>query len=337
MINARFLNPMLAALILFGSGVSAYADVLPIGTVSTPVSITCKGAATNAKCVKVVVSCPNTDDITVDVADALPTGTPVGTVLLQSGGSGFGYFKGSPGYDFSSAYLAKQFEVVQTSWQSPWEDTGADHAGSPLVAACRPATIQYWVRNTYHKGGTSAPYCESGHSAGSGQVLYGLAHYGTGGIFDAVMVSAASALADFLESCTAPPNTRVEVCPGNLGGVTFAPSTSRKLDFPDSYSHTTSCENNPSVSDIAVWSASSVVSGSPTYSYPQTPISVYQCPNFNLAPGPGTFFFPNVTSTISSEKCATCSSEEYWDGSQTRFNEMVDQIMADCQPHHMPM
>jgi hypothetical protein len=81
---------------------------------------------------------------------------------------------------YAEDYFADSYQVVQTAWDSEWEDpSGNDHGGSIGYAACRPATFLSWVNtNLYgpiHQALSTAGMCVQGLSAGGGAGTYALA------------------------------------------------------------------------------------------------------------------------------------------------------------------
>src|SRR5260370_16766906 len=85
----------LATLLLTGFGTAPilgqsiperHPNVLSLGTVTVLGSVTCpNGATKGATCTSVNVACPGIPDLTATLGEALPTGTPKGTIILHSG------------------------------------------------------------------------------------------------------------------------------------------------------------------------------------------------------------------------------------------------------------
>src|SRR5258708_39648943 len=83
-------------------------------------SVTCpNGATKGATCTSVNVACPGIPDLTATLGEALPTGTPKGTIILHSGSGGTTLFNSG----FGSAYIGDGFRVLQLAWTTDWEET----------------------------------------------------------------------------------------------------------------------------------------------------------------------------------------------------------------------
>ena len=352
------------SLALFGLALAALcampnpgmAQALALGSVTNNGAVKCPSApgtaAKGAVCYAVTVNCPNTVPLSGWVAIANP-GAPIGTVTMMGAGPGTLFFTDT----FANKYLSLGYQTAQIAFASTWEDSGESPYGSVLAAACRPATLFNWVYANFHQGAKTLPYCLQGFSGGSGAVSYALTHYGLKSIADAAMFTAGPAMGDMVKGCTSPPgqlqyNAIPECGSGWRDYYTIYPTVGSVLSYPDKWEHTTTCSNNPSPADEAVWANTSIDSIPADYNYPQTKLSSFQCTG-NGAPGQGMFFFDNVEaqspSSISAFGCAHggsnsgptgCNGEMYWEDNgtgtldKTRFTQMITQMQTDCVARH---
>jgi hypothetical protein len=172
------------------------------------------GAFSGARCGRYTVSCAGVDDKAFYVAVLRPSVTARGNVLSFSAANG-DYFH----TENVREYLEAGFRTVLVAYEAPglakpaegsealgrsapvdhgteaWQCARAgcpayvqaDESG-PKDAACRPASIiQYFKKNL--DPGNDAGFCAQGHSAGSSQLAYALAHYGAEAWLDYVQLT----------------------------------------------------------------------------------------------------------------------------------------------------
>jgi hypothetical protein len=131
---------------------------LPTGTVtvdlSTPTCPTSAGWLSGVTCKHAFVTCPESNgsaSLGITYGYKTPgSGTINGTIVIfsHSGGITPEAFPGSEG-TIAGAYYGSNYQVVQTQWDSDWEDeSSAGTGGSIGLAACRPATFLQWVITT---------------------------------------------------------------------------------------------------------------------------------------------------------------------------------------------
>lgn len=322
------------------------ARALPLGSVVNHGEIRCPfmgeySAATGAACYSLTVSCPDTADIGARVAIA-NSSAKRGSITMMGAGPGQIFFTDL----FANKYVELGYQTAQIAFSAPWEDSGPG-AGSILKAACRPATVFDWIDKNFHPRSRSAPFCMQGYSAGGAAIAYALTHYGLKSEIDAAMLTAGPPFGDLYKGCTGGGPVPIAAC---------GPGAETYFRFPhngggsmlDRWEHTSTCSNNPTPLDEAIWRSSSIDSPGADFSYPQTKISSFQCLG-NEAPGQGLFFFDQLApSTISATHCARggspmdpsgCQREAYWlnfDGSvnQSRFDQMITQMQTDCVARH---
>ncbi len=141
-----------------------------------------------------------------------------GTIILFGGGGGTGPFdKG-----FVTPLFQQNNRIVQVMWDSAWEDTNLPGPGgkSILAAAERPATLIEHIFQEVHNSDRSKRFGIFGHSGGSGQVAYALAHYNAGDLVDCAMMSAGPVFGRIDRGCHPGQNGQNQaapkrVCPNN--------------------------------------------------------------------------------------------------------------------------
>jgi len=115
------------------SGPTLDTDPTVLGSATTS-DVGCPtGAPAGATCTALTISCPRLDDANVIVIASEPATTANATVLLHNNVGGEQLLDDG----FVDVYHAASFRVVQTSWQTDWEqsEVGIKHA------ACRYATL----------------------------------------------------------------------------------------------------------------------------------------------------------------------------------------------------
>jgi hypothetical protein len=177
----------------------------PLGTIaqSTAASaqIPCPAftaGAANATCYQLQVSCDAIADYYAYLKVNAPTGTPVGTVILGTGTGGTSLYDNDPSFTVGSfnggdtvvegllnlANANQGYTTVQVSFGDPFNPQPAQPngwlqgPGGVRRLACRYATVADWVHKNIHNSSTTAPYCATGNSAGSGAIGYAVSQYG---------------------------------------------------------------------------------------------------------------------------------------------------------------
>jgi hypothetical protein len=164
----------------------------PLGS-ATGQTITCPTVAgvSPGTCYSLVVSCPGIADLNGYLWVNLPSGTPVGTVLLTVGGTSTDLYADPNAFKFGAnvvdGLLSAGYITVQTTFGgvfNPNQIHGWEAGpGGIRRVACRYATLAQWVQVNIAAG---KPVCATGNSAGSALIGYALAHYDGGSIFTMV-------------------------------------------------------------------------------------------------------------------------------------------------------
>jgi hypothetical protein len=252
-----------------------------LGSVSGATTLpTCPdGFSAGETCYSATVSCPSTADIQVTFGVLTPAGAPNGTIAFFIGGGG----TVPAGGEYITSYAANGFQTVEVVWDTDWETTGT--TANVKTAACRPATLLYYIhQKVYQAGGM----CAQGFSAGSAAVAYALTEYGAGSYLDNVELESGPVLADMAAGCnpTSPP---VTVCAsgcntGQEGGWSDAPQFVNGDDDRINRWSGVSGNNVCTGSDIpssqyTAWKQMSVVDGLPdsTFSFPKTAMAGWLC------------------------------------------------------------
>ena len=173
----------------------------PLGTISNVQQLSAsqcpadsKGNLANGTCYSMTVSCDGVSDFTtylkVNAAAA-----PVGTVLFVIGGGGNGLYDSNPswayGYETVENVFSANLNTVQVSFGAPFTSNQPNGwlqgPGGVRRLACRYATVADWVYNNpkminaKSTTSTSAPFCATGNSGGSGVLAYAAFEYGLAG------------------------------------------------------------------------------------------------------------------------------------------------------------
>jgi hypothetical protein len=331
---------MTALLILGFSTISAFGQstegkvpkALPLGTVTVLGPATCPGGATKgATCTSVKVACPGIPDLTAILGEAIPSGTPRGTIILHSGSGGTTFLNSG----FGTPYVNDGFRVVQLAWTTDWEDTGGVGLKS---ASCRGATVFKYVFDNVHGGDRTTGFCAQGTSGGGAAIAYSLAQYGLANFFDYVIIAAGPGVARMDYGCdqalyTGPP---LDLC----SEITSAPYTYFSGGKVNTWENTTTCDaKSPLSSDIKKWAADSIVTSGANFTYPKTAMSWYFCatPPVNNSTGEGKFLIDRVVpkNNPPDVSCYTgvCKGEAVWQDVNA-FNATQSEMVAQCVPNH---
>ena len=331
----------LATLLLIGFGTAPilgqsiperHPNILSLGTVTVLGSVTCpNGATKGATCTSVNVACPGIPDLTATLGEALPTGTPKGTIILHSGSGGTTFFNSG----FGSAYIGDGFRVVQLAWTTDWEDTGGVGLKS---ASCRGATVFKYVFDNVHNKDRSTGFCAQGTSGGGAAIAYSLTQYGLGNFFDYVVIAAGPGVARMDYGCDKALYTGG---PLNLCSlITNAPYTYFSGGKVNSWENTTTCDaKSPLSSDIKKWAADSIVAPGANFTYPKTAMSWYFCatPPVNNSTGEGKFLIDRVIPKNNPPDVScysgVCQGEAVWQDPNA-FNATQNEMIAQCVPNH---
>jgi hypothetical protein len=109
--------------------------------------------------------------------------------------------------------------IVYVEWASAWERASSNSMYENILhAACRPATLLYWINGS---GGPhpSGAMCAQGKSAGSAAIAYSMSWYGAGSYLKNVELLAGPVLSRIDDGCKTSPPT-VSMCPS--GGICTA-------------------------------------------------------------------------------------------------------------------
>jgi len=178
----------------------------PLGTVtSSSVLGSCPGGGlAGGTCYQVNISCDGIDDWSAYVKVNSPTGTPIGTVILGTGSGGSTLYDNDPEFFYGTnndtngggavvqGVLNAGYTTVQVSFGAPFDSSPntangwLQGPGGVRRLACRYATLAQWIYQNIHNSSTSAPFCATGNSGGSGAIGYAVFNYGLETIFTMV-------------------------------------------------------------------------------------------------------------------------------------------------------
>jgi hypothetical protein len=191
----------LLALSCFGLAIPAHA-VDPIGRASATTTPCPPGGATNGQCYRVTVTkCPGAESFYAGVKLNRASGSPIGAVLLTTGGGGNHWYDNDPSFKIAANCAgncglqaiqdlnAAGYITIQTNF-SDQDNSTAQFAGwltgsttvsnGPRELACRYATVAHWAWTSLLRGDAAIPVCATGNSGGSAALAYALSHYGLG-------------------------------------------------------------------------------------------------------------------------------------------------------------
>jgi hypothetical protein len=179
----------------------------PLGTASGQ-TITCPAdpnITIGGTCYSVALSCAGIADFNASLWVNTPTTTPVGTVMLTSGGNGDGLYWNSFafGSNVVNGLLQAGYITVQTSFGQNFTNTPAAGwvagPGGIRRVACRYAALAKWVQD--HINPSATAMCATGNSGGAALIGYALTHYGEESLFKMVEPTSGSPISRLDYSC----------------------------------------------------------------------------------------------------------------------------------------
>jgi hypothetical protein len=278
------------------------------------------------QCGKYAVSCGggDVDDMNFFAAVVPPaTAPPRGTILSFSGEAGHGFHT-----ENVQEYAGAGFRVVMIAWESQFQPSGYYQAWQcatedcaryvdagdpgPKESACRPAEIVRYFKELYDPDNELA-YCAQGHSAGSSQIAYALAHHGADAYLDYVQLTGWTPFARPDYGCdpdrynaTGRRNYAGENPDGTMQEVTGRPFAydatadfARELIDQVFGLQPNECGANPArgVSDgtFARLGAGGIVSNGADYVHPNTVVDAFACASDeSMVDGNGAWYFERV-------------------------------------------
>jgi uncharacterized protein YjdB len=279
----------------------------PLGTPSAS-NIVCPASSIAGSCYAVTLSCPNINTFTGYVKVTYPTGTPLGTVLFGSGGSGNALYEAfTYGNTTLNTVLQGGFTLAQISWGQPFTPNQPNGwqtgPGGIRAVACRYATLAQWIYTNIHLANTTAPFCATGNSSAAELIGQSLAHYGQSSIFAMV------------EPTSGPPFARQDwACDCSQQGVTnpcgtfwsYCIGVGDAQNFVDpAYAPPVSCSqevSNHSTTYDSIFLKDSVMSPDAVLTYPNTFVKFLYGGADTNAPNHGHLFADAIT-TSKAEAC----------------------------------
>jgi hypothetical protein len=307
---------------------------------ATATSIACptSAAGISGTCYSVALSCPDTSDLIGYVKVTFPTGTPVGTVVFTTGGSGTDLYESHFTYGPTTlnAVLGGGYTLAQISWGEPFT-TGQTAGwvtgpGGMRAVGCRYATLAQWIYNNIHLANTAAPFCATGNSGGAAEIGLALAHYGMGSIFAMVEPTSGPPFSrqDWGCDCSHPQvtdpcgNTATNYCVG-LGNA---------QDYIDpAYTAPVSCsyevENRSTIYD-STFLNDSVLSPDAELNYPNTFVNIrYGGADRSCASNQGHLWYSAITSS-KAESCIAGAPHEI-PSDQTGAQDIANDLLKYCK------
>jgi len=313
---------MVLGVVLFSTLATAQ---LPIGTVTNPVSVTCKGFQKHAVCTQYTVTCPNIAPATV-VVGVNAGGAPI----FLMNGSGWT----SPGSnDFAAAYIADGYTVIEASFTNSWELVGTGYTANVMNAACGPATVLSYVAN-------GSRIAAQGGSAGSAALGYAMSWYGLSNLVSVAEMASGPVFSNIELGCEYPQAGAVTILPTNGAPWTdfpyFAIGIPTLLTTYTGYA----CEPKQGSSDKAnqAWLNQSINAPGALTAFPNTYLSMWLCETAqqtNNSAAQGYLWISTVTTPWQLTAMTGCAGDENPEKATTPQGlDGFDAIKADLEGHY---
>jgi len=294
----------------------------------TQAACTGKGL-TGGTCYSVALTCPNVNSATANVKVLVPTGTPLGTVVMTAGGGDASYYEYAPGYGnyIVSNVVASGFTVAETQFPGAsgngWLQGPA--TDGPRALSCLYSTLVQWIYTNIHQANTAAPYCATGESGGAAAISYSLSHYGLGSIYNMVELDSGPPFGRLDYGCLcngiapkSPCGTRNKSCFGSG-------STAQRL-AQAAYGNT-DCSQKLST-DQTLWDNDSISSPDASYSFPTTDVHFLFGGLDTSSAVPQGLLFANQIKTQKEIGCVADAAHDI-----TEVLDGANQIVSDLQTY----
>jgi hypothetical protein len=347
----------------FGTASVTIASNDPLGSVSNVQTFTgssCPaapdGTLSGATCYSMTVSCGDVADWPTYLKVNTPSATSIGTVIFSTGTGGSDLYDTI--FQFGSTavgnVMAANYTTVQVSFGSPFTASQPDGwltgPGGVRRLACRYATVADWVYKNIHNSNTTAPYCGTGNSGGSGALAYALRPYGLNSEFSMVELSSGPPMARIDLGClsTCPgQNPVATTCTGQPATISMCYSTGDAGVIDTAYGVDASgnatnpvCTNSlhgmPGADTANLLLSDSLVDGATvTFAFPHTYVHVlFGGQDNSEAVAQGLTWGAALTnsSSLKSQACvndAPHAIADVLDGAQT----IASDIIANCTVH----
>lgn len=256
----------------------------PLGTgagTATSDTITCPTVAgmTPGTCYSVALTCPGISDLNGYLWVNIPTGTPIGTVLLTGGANSEGLYADPKiltyGANVVTGLLEAGYITVQTSFGGVFTTTQPfgwqTGPGGLRRVACRYPTLAKWVQQNVAP--PVAPLCATGTSAGAGLIGYAMAHYGGNSLFKMVEPTSGPPFSRLDYSCECSQPDLPDPCvAGQMLTQCVGPKNAQDYIDP-AYAAPALCssdETTHSTANAAQFLSDSILSPEATLTYPNT-------------------------------------------------------------------
>ena len=166
-----------------------------------------------------------------------------------------------------------------------------------------------------------------------------VSHYGLDSIFDHLILAGGPTLNRMDYGCdpTLYQGGPLNLCP-QLTNAPYAYAGATVGTVNGVEATTTCASTSPPQSDVATWTADSIVSSKGNYTYPKTTMSWFECvaAPVNESTGQGKFLIDSVAPLNPPDvSCyaSSCSGEAVW-ASATAVSDTIANMEAKCVPHH---
>jgi hypothetical protein len=301
---------------------------------------TSTGISLAGTCYAVALSCPGTTDLNGYLWVNTPSGTPVGTVMLTTGGDGSGLYW--PGFTYGSNVVNS---LVQAGYITVQTAFGGDFTGSQpngwvtgpgglRRVACRYATLAKWVKDNINPSG--AAMCATGNSGGSALIGYALAHYNAGSIFNMVEATSGPPISrlDYSCECNQPdvPDPCGTATLSQCAGLTNA---QKYIDPAYTSPICSQAVQSHSTTNSAQFLSDSILSPEATMAYPNTVVHfVWGGQDLSSAPAMGQAWQQAITEQLippSTAFACVADAPHTLPDAQDGAQEIVNDIVHYCR------
>ncbi|MGD0270474.1 MAG: hypothetical protein ABSB14_15520 [Candidatus Sulfotelmatobacter sp.] len=335
--------------LLFGTAAIFFAATATPGSAQVPnllgsatgTTIACPRSKFAANvCYQVAVTgCENTAGVNAYFKITLPQGSPIGLVVLASGGAVTDLYElYTYGTTTLNDLLAADFTVAQISFGGPFTKNQPNGflvgSGGPGAAACNYATAVQWAYENLASNGL-IPVCLTGNSSGAALIGYALAQYGMNGVVTFAEITSGPPYSHLDEGCI--PGTPYAETPCGEGMQGWGVGLSNaELYIDPSYGTSpgpicSEAWKTKSSANKQTFINDSVLSGNEQLSYPQTSVNfVLGGLDLSNAPNQANAYYEAITST----KNLTCVADAPHSipDSQAGAIQIADDLIASCKP-----
>jgi hypothetical protein len=330
-----------ACVVFFAAAVPGFSQVTELLGSASGTTIACpKGKLVGNVCYQVAVSgCANTAGVNAYFKITLPQASPIGVVVLASGGTVSDlYEKYTYGTTTLNDLLAVDYMVAQISFGEPFTPNQPNGflvgSGGPGAAACNYATAIQWIYENLASNG-AIPVCLTGNSSGAALIGYSLAQYGMSSVVTFAEITSGPPYSHLDEGCI--PGTPYAQTPCGEGMQGYGVGLSNaELYIDPSYGTSpgpicSEAWKTKSTVNKQTFINDSILSGTEQLSYLQTSVNfVLGSQDLSNAPNQANAYYEAITST-KNLTCVTGAPHSIPD-SLAGAKQIANDLIASCKP-----